>query len=48
MVLNMNESTVKTKMFRSRKKLKDMLMEGGFYNESRNEGLISKSKSQGI
>ena len=46
--LNMNESTVKTKLFRSRKKLKDMLMEGGFYSENRNEKLISKSKSQGI
>lgn len=47
-VLNMNESTVKTKLFRSRKKLNGMLMEGGFYNENRNEGFISKSRSQEI
>ena len=47
-VLNMNESTVKTKLFRSRKKLKDMLMEGGLYNENRHEGFISKTRSQGI
>ena len=46
--LDMNESTVKTKLFRSREKLKNMLVKGGFYNENRNEGLISKSKSQGI
>jgi RNA polymerase sigma-70 factor (ECF subfamily) len=46
--LNMNESTVKTKLFRSREKLKNMLVKGGLYNENRDDGLISKSRSQGI
>lgn len=46
--LNMNESTVKTKLFRSREKLKSMLVKGGLYNENRDDGLISKPRSQGI
>lgn len=31
--LNINENTIKTKLFRSRIKLKDMIEERGFYNE---------------
>ena len=33
--LNINESTVKTKLFRSRDKLKNMIMERGFCDEGR-------------
>ncbi len=33
--LNINESTIKTKLFRSREKLKNMIMERGFCDEGR-------------
>lgn len=33
--LNINENTIKTKLFRSRAKLKDMVEERGFYNENK-------------
>lgn len=36
--LNLNENTVKTKLFRSREKLKNMIIERGFCNEIFNEG----------
>lgn len=38
--LDINENTVKTKLFRSRAKLKDMIEEGRFYNETKNERSI--------